>query len=76
MKINVFKKLDFLLFKITYDFGYCVGIFWIIEKIPFLKSKEPFYKKYQRDKLKNLYSKITRNTSGGGNYKNTFNYEK
>ena len=66
------KMVDDLGLKILYNLGYIIGVFWIIEKITFLKIKEPYNKWYQIDKLNKLYSKVPRTTSGGGKYKNTF----
>lgn len=38
---------------LKFEIGKSLGIFWLTEKVSFLKIKEPYNKLYQRDKKKN-----------------------
>jgi hypothetical protein len=47
---NQFKRLAAVNRRFKYEIIKLLGIFWLIEKIPFLKIKESWDKLYKREK--------------------------
>ena len=48
--INEHKRLDAACRRFKFETVKAMGIFWLIEKLPFLKIKEPYNKLYKRAK--------------------------
>ena len=46
--INEYKRLDAACRRFTFESLKAIGIFWLIEKIPWLNIKEPWNKLYKR----------------------------
>lgn len=50
MTFNKITRFNALLSIIFFQFAISIGIFFVIEKLPFLKIKEPWNKRYIRHK--------------------------
>lgn len=50
MRIDPITRLRCLLALVFFEFSKSIGVFYIIEKIPFLTIKEPWNKRYYRNK--------------------------